>query len=60
MKKTDVKSAIADLPEKFDLDLLAQKLIVIDQIEKGLEDVRAGRVVSHQEVEAYFKDKWVK
>lgn len=28
------------------------------EIEKGLEDVRAGRVVSAEEVEAYFKKKY--
>ena len=55
MKKASAEAAIADLPETFDLDLLVERLLVIEKIEKGLEDVREGRVIPNEEVEAYFR-----
>lgn len=60
MKKADAQAAIADLPETFHLDMLVQKLIVIEQIEKGLEDIEAGRVYTQKEAEEYLRKKWAK
>lgn len=57
MKKRFLVQLIKKLPEEFDLDKLLQKLIVIEKIEVGLEDVRNGRVVSHDTVKKEVK-KW--
>jgi predicted transcriptional regulator len=48
-KETTIK-AINDLPEQFDLDILIEKLIFIDKVDKGLEQSTNGNVVSHEEV----------
>lgn len=60
MKKSDLETAIADLPESFDLDFLVQKLIVIEQIEKAREDLRNGLGSDQDDVEARFYEKWAK
>jgi hypothetical protein len=59
MTKTNVIDSIKELPEEFDLDLLLEKLLFIEKVEKGLEQVKDGKVVSHNDVKKMV-DKWRK
>jgi predicted transcriptional regulator len=59
MKKSVVINAVQELPSNFKLDDLMEKLIVIEKIEAGLEDIRKGRVVSHNKVKKMVA-KWRK
>ena len=60
MKMSNAEVAIANLPDTFHLDLLGQKLIVIEQFEKGFEDIEGGRVNTPKEAEEYLRQKWAK
>lgn len=56
-KETTIK-AINDFPEQFDLDILIEKLIFIDKVDKGLEQSTNGNVVSHEEVKKMLARKF--
>lgn len=59
MKKELLKTLVKELPPEFDLDALMEKLLVIEKIEKGLEDVKSGNTVSHSKVKNIIA-KWSK
>ena len=46
--------------KNINLDDFLEKLILIDKVEKGLEQIETNHVVSNSEVELYFKKKWKK
>jgi len=59
MTKEKVIDSIKELPEQFELDVLLEKLLFIEKVEKGLEQAKNGEVVSHEEVKKMV-DKWRK
>lgn len=59
MKKTTVINALNDLPKEFTLDDLLDKLMVIEKIDAGLQDVKEGKVYTHEEVKKMV-NKWRK
>lgn len=50
MKKAIVINALDELPIEFTIEELTEKLIVIEKINKGLEDIQEGKIVGHDEV----------
>lgn len=58
----EVKQAIRDLldrlPDDSSLDDILYHLYVIREVERGLADADAGRVVAHEEVVAQLRRKW--
>jgi predicted transcriptional regulator len=50
MTKETALQTIEKLPPNFELEELIEQLIFIDKIEKGLEQVKEGKIISHQEV----------
>ncbi len=59
MKKSTAINAIEELPKEFDLDLLLERLVVIEKIDKGLAEIKSGKTVSHDSVKKLVK-KWQK
>lgn len=59
MKKTTVINALSELPNEFILDKLLDRLLVIEKIEVGLKEAKAGKTVSH-EVAKKIISKWQK
>ena len=55
LSKEKVIAFVADLPEHFTLDDLVERLIVIEKIENGLEQVRNGLVLSSNDVKEKIK-----
>ncbi len=55
--KEQVIAMIEELPNDVDLDDIEYHLYVRRKIMRGLEDIRSGRVLSHEDVEKRFK-KW--
>ena len=49
---------IAALPDDASMEEIVYRLHVIQRIREGLEDIEAGRTVSHEEVEAELA-KWL-
>jgi predicted transcriptional regulator len=57
MKKTTVINALSELPNEFNLDKLLERLLVIEKIEDGLKDVKAGKTISHDSAKKIIS-KW--
>lgn len=49
--KQDVRKVLDALPEEASLEDIQYHLYVLQRIEKGREDIAAGRVVAQEEVE---------
>ena len=59
MKKSTVIRTLNELPQKFDLDDLLERLMVIEKIDEALEDAKSGKTVSHDKVKKMVA-KWNK
>jgi predicted transcriptional regulator len=59
LKKQALVNIVNELPKEFNLDDLIEKLVVVEKIEAGLEDVKKGRTLSHEKVKKELK-KWSK
>ncbi len=59
MKKTKVLEAVNSLPDEFPLEEVIERLILLEKIEKGMEQVRQKQVVSTAEAKKRLQ-KWLK
>ena len=59
MQKQSLVQIVNELPKEFNLDDLMEKLVVLEKIEMGLNDVRNGRTISHEKAKKEVK-KWLK
>ena len=59
LTKTIVKKQIESFPDEFSLDLLVERLILLEKIEKGIEQSDNNEIVSEseldKEIEEWFK-----
>ena len=60
MKKSKVIETLDSLPEEFTTKELIDRLIFIDKVEKGLQEVEEGRTISLDEAKNRIKEKWSK
>lgn len=58
MDKKKVLETINDLPDKFDLDELIEKLIFIEKVEEGLRQADQGKTIPHDKVKSDIREKW--
>lgn len=56
LTKEKVIQTISKLPEKFSLDELVEKMIVLEKIEKGLEDSESDNILTEDELEEKMKE----
>jgi len=59
MKKDKVIEAVKELPQDFDLDKFIERLIFIDKVEKGLQELHTGETKTHDEAKRIIKS-WQK
>ncbi|MEX2531600.1 MAG: hypothetical protein WD960_12585 [Gemmatimonadota bacterium] len=57
--KERVQELLGRLPEDCSVDDVLYHLYVIQQIDRGLADIEAGRTISHEEVARELRRKWV-
>lgn len=57
MKRDKAIETIKELPQEFDLDDLIERLIFVEKVEKGLEQLDEGKTVPHEKVKELAK-KW--
>ncbi len=58
MKKDIALASINEMPQDFELDDLIERLVVLDKIERGREEVKKGQTVSHEEAKTVLA-KWL-
>jgi len=59
LSKDKVIDTVKDMPDKFSIDELIDKLILLQKIEKGLEQSDKGEVYSPQEAKEML-NQWLK
>ena len=55
--KATAEQVIGNLPKNASMDEIMYALYVTTKIDKGIQDIRAGHGISHEEVKARMK-KW--
>ena len=60
MKKALVIETLTSFDDEFDAEKLIEQLLFIEKVEKGLQDVKEGRVLNFSEAKQKFFDKWEK
>lgn len=58
MRKSTVIESINKLPDEFSIDEIIERLIVIEKIEKGRQEVRDGKVNTEEQAKAKL-NKWL-
>ena len=59
MQKSTIIHTLNELPNKFNLYDFLEHLIVIEKIDEGMEEAKAGKTLSHDKVKKMV-DKWHK
>jgi hypothetical protein len=59
MNKEKLIATINEMPQDFDMEVLMEKLIFIEKVEKGLEQLDAGNTITHEQVKQRVKE-WSK
>jgi len=59
MKREKVLEALKDLPKEFELDVLLEKLVFVEKVNKGLSQIKKGETLTHEKVKETVL-KWQK
>lgn len=59
LTKTIVIKTLSRFPDNFSIDELVDKMILLEKIEKGIQDADKGRVISENELEKRIEE-WSK
>jgi len=58
--KEKILNALKEMPEKVSAEELIARIILLDKVENGLEDIAQGRTYTIEEVEEEYRRKWQK
>jgi hypothetical protein len=50
MTKDIVTKAIKNMPQEFEVDDFIERLVFMEKVEQGLNDVKDGRTITHSEM----------
>lgn len=59
MKKTQLIETLQDLPEEFSVDDLIERLVILQKIEEGREQIKFGKFYTEEEAKKKL-DTWLK
>lgn len=59
MKKTQLLETIQNMPEEFSVDELMERLLILQKIEEGQQQIRAGQFYTEEEAKKKL-EKWLK
>lgn len=60
LDRQQVIDSIKQLPEQFSIDELIERLIVLQKIERGLAQSKAGKIVSNNDLKKTKLGKWLR
>jgi hypothetical protein len=58
MRKTTVIESLNKLPDEFSIDEIIERLIIIEKIERGRQDIRDGKIYTEEQAKAKL-GKWL-
>jgi predicted transcriptional regulator len=59
LTKTNVIKTISKFPDNFSIDEMVDEMILLDKIERGIQDADNGRVISENELDKRIEE-WSK
>jgi predicted transcriptional regulator len=59
MNKEKLIATINEMPQDLDLEVLMERLVFIERVEKGLEQLNSGNTITHEQVKQRIKE-WSK
>jgi predicted transcriptional regulator len=59
MKKAQLLETIQDMPEEFSVDELMERLLILQKIEEGQQQIQAGQFYTEEEAKKKL-EKWLK
>jgi len=57
MTRDKAIDTIKEFPKEFELDALIERLLLIEKVEQGLDQLKKGKTVTHEKVKELTK-KW--
>ena len=57
MKRDKAIETVKEFPQEFELEDLIERLVFVEKVEKGLQQIEQGKTVSHEKVKKMTK-KW--
>jgi hypothetical protein len=57
MRRDKAIETMKEFPKEFELEELIERLVFVEKVEKGLQQVEQGKTVSHEKVKKMTK-KW--
>lgn len=58
MRKAAVIESISNLPEEFSIDEIIERLIIIEKIDKGRQQIKEGKINTENEAKSKL-NKWL-
>lgn len=58
--KSSVLKSLKELPERFDVDELIERIVLLQKVDEGIMDAKAGRVHTLAEMRSHIERKWSK
>lgn len=58
MKKTAVIESISKLPDEFSIDEIIERLIIIEKIDKGRQQIKEGKINTEDQAKTKL-NKWL-
>lgn len=60
MTKTILSEVVEQLPEEFSIDELVERLKFMERMERGRQQYREGKTLSHEEAMKRLEQRWQK
>lgn len=60
LSKKAVMRTLREMPERFAAEELIERIVLLQKVEEGMADVKAGRVFTLDEMRAHIQMKWSK
>lgn len=57
MKRDKAIETVKEFPQEFELEDLIERLVFLEKVEKGLQQVEQGKTIPHEKVKEMIK-KW--
>lgn len=58
MRKSKVIETLGSLPEEFNIEELVEKLVFVEKVEKGLQDIAEGKILTLEAAKKRMRSKW--
>ena len=58
MKRDKAIETVKEFPQEFELEDFIERLVFVEKVEKGLQQVQQGKTIPHEQVKEMTKKWW--